>query len=89
MLWSVVLDASFSCYSTQTILGRRHFGLHFILKHDAFYFASIEEVDTMSEKYLQEGFARKGGLSKREHFIRAAGDIERYKPPKIKGICVT
>ena len=43
-------------------------------------FARIEEVDTMSEIYFQEGSARREGLSKRLHL--SAGDIERYKPPE-------
>ena len=48
----------------------------------------------MSDIYLGEGpQGRAGGgegrLSKRGHFIRTAGDVESYKPPKTKGICVT
>ena len=31
VLYSVALDASFSCNSTQTILGRRHFGIRCIV----------------------------------------------------------
>ena len=43
----------------------------------------------LSEKYLQEGVRKDGGTEQKTTFIRAAGDIKRYKPPKTIGIGVT
>ena len=64
--------------------------LHFILKqYDAFYFARIEEVDTMFRKIFARGVRKEREIEQKTKFIRAAGDIERYKPHKTKGMCVT
>ena len=45
----------------------------------------------MPEIYLRGAAGTGGGLRKKKEdiFIRAAGDVERYKPPKTKNICVT
>ena len=44
ILCSVALDASFSCNSTQTILGRRHFGIRCI-----FQISFLEEVNEIGD----------------------------------------
>ena len=43
----------------------------------------------MSARGVRKEGGGGGGIEQNTTFIRAAGDIERYKPPKTKGICVT